>query len=122
MHDELSFNNFAPLDMQGHWFRRKCQKTKYMITSFQQNVVQNQNIIIGNLLIENVEKFKYLGVAVTNTNDICEEIRYRLNVGNACHHSLDKILLSLILQPLHLVTSPTSQALHLHHLASHPML
>ena len=31
------------------------KKTKYMITSTQQNVVQNQNITIGNLSIKNVQ-------------------------------------------------------------------
>ena len=44
------------------------EKTKYMITSHHQNVVLNQNTVIGNLSFENVEKFKYLGVRVTNTN------------------------------------------------------
>ena len=55
-------------------FEVKSERTKYMILSRQQNVVQNQNIIIGNLPFENTEKFKYLGVTVTNTNDIREEI------------------------------------------------
>ena len=36
-------------------------KNKYMITSRQQNIVQNENIVIENLLFEKVEKFKYLG-------------------------------------------------------------
>ena len=36
-------------------------KTKYMITSRQHNIVQNQNIVIENLSFEKVEKFKYLG-------------------------------------------------------------
>ena len=36
-------------------------KTKYKITSRHQNVVPNQNIVIGNLSFEKVEKFKYLG-------------------------------------------------------------
>ena len=49
-------------------------KSKYMITSRQQNIVQNQNIEIQNWLFVNVEKFKYLGVTVTNINDIREEI------------------------------------------------
>ena len=54
-------------------------KIKYMITSGQ------QNIVTGNLSIEKVEKFKYLGVTVTNTNDIREEIKRRINMGNACY-------------------------------------
>ena len=56
-------------------------KTKYMITSRQQNIIQNQNIVIENLSFEKVEKFKYLGLTVTNTNDIREEIKRRINMG-----------------------------------------
>ena len=50
-----------------------------MITSRQQNLVQNQNIVglIENLEFEKVGKFKYLGVTLTNTNDIREEIKRR---------------------------------------------
>ena len=68
------------------------EKTKYMITSRRQNVIQNQNIVIGHLSFENVEKFRYLGVTVTNTNDIREEIKRGINMGNACYYSLEKIL------------------------------
>ena len=68
-----------------------------MITSCQQNIVQNQNIVIENLSFEKVEKFKYLGVTLTNTNNIHEEIKHRINIGNACYYSLDKILSSCLL-------------------------
>ena len=44
-----------------------------------------------------MEKFRYLGVTVTNTNDIREEIKRRLNMGNACYYSLEKILSSRLL-------------------------
>ena len=62
------------------------EKTKYMITSHHQNIIQNQNIVFGNLSFENVEKFRYLGITVTNTNDIREEIKRRINMGNACYY------------------------------------
>ena len=68
-----------------------------MITSRHQNVIQNQNIVIGNLSFENVEKFTYLGVTVTNTNDIRGEIKRRINMGNACYYSLEKMLSSCLL-------------------------
>ena len=41
------------------------EKTKYMITSRHQNVIQNQNMVIGSLSFENVGKCRYLGVTVT---------------------------------------------------------
>ena len=50
--------------------------------------------MIENLLYEKVEKFKYLGVTVTNTNDIREEIKRRINMGNGCYYSLEKIISS----------------------------
>ena len=53
-----------------------------MITSRHQIMVQTQNIVIENLSFENVEKFKYLGVTVTNTNNISEEINRRINISN----------------------------------------
>ena len=40
---------------------------------------------------------RYLGVTVTNTNDIRGEIKRRINMGNACYYSLEKILSSRLL-------------------------
>ena len=68
-----------------------------MITSRHPNVIQNKNIVIGNLSFENVEKFIYLRVTVTNTNDMREEIKLRINMGYACHYSPEKILSSHLL-------------------------
>ena len=44
-----------------------------------------------------MEKFRYLGVTVTNTNGIREEIKHRINMGNTCYYSLEKILSSRLL-------------------------
>ena len=52
-----------------------------IMTSRQQIIVQNQNIVIENLSFEKVKKFKYLGVTVTNSNDIREEIKRKINMG-----------------------------------------
>ena len=38
-----------------------------------------------------------VGVTVTNTNGICQEIKRRMNMGNACYYSVEKILLSRLL-------------------------
>ncbi|KAJ4425850.1 hypothetical protein ANN_27476 [Periplaneta americana] len=68
------------------------EKTKYMIMSRDQNIVRNGNIKIGDLSFEEVEKFKYLGSTVTNINDTREEIKRRINMGNACYYSVEKLL------------------------------
>ena len=72
-------------------------RTFYSCYYILQNAVQNQNIVIGNLSFENVEKFRYLGVTGTNKNDIHEEIKHRINNGNVCYYSLEKILSSYLL-------------------------
>ncbi|KAJ4435840.1 hypothetical protein ANN_18459 [Periplaneta americana] len=43
-----------------------------------------------------MEKFKYLGAGVTNINDTREEIKHRINMGNACY-SVEKLLSSSLL-------------------------
>jgi hypothetical protein len=60
-----------------------AEKTKYMIMSCYPNSGQNQNIRIAKESFENVAKFKYLGTTLTNQNDIHDEIKSRLNSGNA---------------------------------------
>jgi sorting nexin-29 len=63
-----------------------AEKTQYMIMSRHPNSGQNQNIKIANESFENVAKFKYLETTLTNQNDIHDEIKSRLNSGNACYH------------------------------------
>jgi hypothetical protein len=50
------------------------------------NSVQNQTVRTANESFENVAKFKHLGTTLTNQNDIHDEIKSRLNSGNACYH------------------------------------
>ncbi|KAJ4443374.1 hypothetical protein ANN_05042 [Periplaneta americana] len=68
-----------------------------MIQIFQVNIVQNGTIKIGDLSFEEVEKFKYLGATVTNINDTWEEIKRRINMGNVCYYSVEKLLSSSLL-------------------------
>jgi hypothetical protein len=52
---------------------------------------------INNKSFETVEQFKYLGTVLTNRNSIQEEIKDRLNSGNACYHSVQSLLSSNLL-------------------------
>jgi hypothetical protein len=63
-----------------------------MLLSLHQNAGQNHNIKIANSCFENVAQFRYLGKTVTNQNFIQEEIKWRLNSGNACYHSVEIFL------------------------------
>jgi hypothetical protein len=68
-----------------------------MLLSRHQNVGQNRDIKLANGSFENVSQFKYLGMTVTNQNLIQEEIKRRLNSGNACYHSVWNLLSSRLL-------------------------
>jgi hypothetical protein len=72
----------------------KAEKTKYMSLSRHQNAGQNHNVNIDDRSFENVAQSKYLGTTVTNQNLIQEEIKMRLNSGNACYHSVQNVLSS----------------------------
>jgi len=50
-----------------------------------------------NSSFELVEEIKCLEVSLTNQNSIQEEIRSRLNSGNACYHSVENLLSSSLL-------------------------
>jgi hypothetical protein len=68
-----------------------AEKTKYVLLSCHQNAGQDHDIKIADRSYENVAQFKYLGMTVTKQNLIQEEVKRRLNLGNACYHSVQNI-------------------------------
>jgi hypothetical protein len=67
------------------------KKIKYVLMSHHHIAGQIHDIKSPNRAFENVAKFKHMGMAVTNQNLIHEEIRSRLNSGNACYHSVQNL-------------------------------
>jgi hypothetical protein len=76
------------------------EKTKYMLLPRDKNAGQNREIKIGNESFENVSQVKYLRTTVTDQNSIQEEIKRRLNSGNACYHSVQNLLSSRCCQKM----------------------
>jgi hypothetical protein len=59
-----------------------AEKTEYMMMSHHPNGGQNQNVRIVNESYENVAVLIYLEMTLTNQNDIHDDIKSRLNIGN----------------------------------------
>jgi hypothetical protein len=72
-------------------------KTKYMLISRCQRAGQKHTIKIANRSFEGVAKFRYLGRTMTDQNCMNEEIKNRLNSGNACYLSAQSLLCSRLL-------------------------
>jgi hypothetical protein len=73
------------------------QKTKYTLLSHYQKLRQKYSTKIANRSFEDVAKFRYSGTTLTDQNCIPEEIKSRINSGNACYHSLQSPLSSRLL-------------------------
>jgi hypothetical protein len=64
-----------------------------MLLSRHQNAWQNHDIKIRNRYFGNVAQFRYLGTTIRNQN-LIQEKNKRLNLGNACYHSVQNLLSS----------------------------
>jgi hypothetical protein len=58
---------------------------------------QKHSIKSVNRPFEDMANFKYLGITLTDQNCIHEEIKSRLNLGNACYHSVQSLLSSCLM-------------------------
>ena len=72
-----------------------ADKSKYMTMSRDHNAGRNHIMKIDNNSFEKVEEFKYLGINLSNQISFKEEIKSRLNLGNACYHSVQNFCLPL---------------------------
>jgi hypothetical protein len=70
---------------------------KTILKSHYQKVGQKHSIKVVNGLFEDVTEFRYLGTAQTEQNCMHEEIKCRINPGNACYPSVQSLLSSLLL-------------------------
>ena len=69
-----------------------------MVMSQDQNAGRIHSVRTDNSTFERVEEFKYvLGRTLTDQNSNTEEIKSRLNSGNACYHSVQNLLSSRLL-------------------------
>jgi hypothetical protein len=73
------------------------EKPNYVLMSCCQSADQNRDIKIADRSFENVSLLQYLRTTLTNRNFIREEIKRRLNSGNACYHSVQNLLSSHLL-------------------------
>jgi hypothetical protein len=68
-----------------------------MLMSGYQNIGQTHSTKIANRSFEDVAKFKHFGTSLTDENCMHEEVKSRLNSGNACYHSVQSLLSSRLL-------------------------
>jgi hypothetical protein len=68
------------------------EKTKYLLKTRSENIGQKHSVKIANRSFEDMAKFKYLGTTLTDQNCMHEEIKSRLNSGNACYHLVQSLL------------------------------
>jgi hypothetical protein len=59
--------------------------------------IKSQHMCRGNNKFERVEHFTCLGTSLMNQNSIHEEIKCRLQAGNACYYLLQNLLSSSLL-------------------------
>jgi hypothetical protein len=68
-----------------------------MLLCRHQNAGKNYDVKIAKRFFENVAQFRYSGTKVTHQNLIQEEIKRRLNSGDACYHSVQNLSSSRLL-------------------------
>jgi len=69
------------------------EKTKIMKLT-RNRIIHSETLMINNHVFEIMDEFKYLGSTVNNSNNINNEIRYQIMLGNKYYFSLRNLLKS----------------------------
>jgi hypothetical protein len=69
------------------------EKSEYVFVSRCLKAGQSHSIKRANRAFEDVAEFKYLGTTLTDQNCMNEEIKDRLNSGNACYRSVRSVVI-----------------------------
>jgi len=85
------------VDSKENGLEVNANNTKYMVMSRDQNAGRSYSIKIDNSPFERVEEIKHLGKTLTYQNSVQEEIKSRLQSGNACYHLVLNLLFSSLL-------------------------
>ena len=93
---EIVKENFTKIEEKGAEFGLKVseKKTKYMTTPLSDYRPTNHTLEVNGKHFETVDNFIYLGSQVNSSNDIGEEIRRRVTLGNRSYYSLQKLFRS----------------------------
>jgi hypothetical protein len=78
-------------------WRRSIYTQNSTALSHQHRTQEKDTIKLGNRSFENVANFIYLGTAVRGQRCIIEVMKSRLNLDEACCHSVQRPLLSYLL-------------------------
>jgi hypothetical protein len=86
---------FNKIETEAKKFVLKVNNKKTKIMQLTRNrIIHPETLMINNHVFEIVDEFKYLGSTVNNSNNISNEIQYRIMLGNKCYFSLIILLKS----------------------------
>jgi len=93
---EIVNENFTKIKEKGAEFGLKVseKKAKYMTTSLSDGRPPNHTLEVNGKHFETVDSFIYLGSQVNSDNNIGEEVRRRVTLGNRSYYSLQKLFRS----------------------------
>jgi hypothetical protein len=96
--ETIQKNTKTPLDVTKEvGLEVNPEKTQCKLMSRYQKVGQKHSTKTANRSFQDMTKFKYLERTLTDQNYMHEEIKSRLNSGNACYHSVQSLLSSRLL-------------------------